>query len=62
MGLVLNEPKPGDWVLVLVGGYTPFVLKTEECHALGSLDDRILWELVDELYIHGFMDGEALNG
>lgn len=61
MGLVPNKSKKGDWVVVLFGGHTPFVLRERESHTL-ALGDRKRWEVVGECYIQEFMDGEALNG
>lgn len=62
LGLVPSASKSGDTVAVLFGGYTPFVLREWEEPALGSMDNGRRWQVVGECYIHGFMDGEALDG
>ncbi|KAM5343075.1 hypothetical protein ACJ41O_014041 [Fusarium nematophilum] len=43
----------GDVVVVLYGGRTPFLLRRTQGGA---------WILVGECYVHGLMDGEALEG
>ena len=52
MGIVLGVPKVGDMVCVLLGGDTPFVLRP-----LGNGE----WHFVAEAYVHGLMDGEAME-
>lgn len=62
LGLVPSTSESGDAVAVLFGGYTPFVLRESKDPALGTLDNGRRWQVVGECYIHGFMDGEALDG
>jgi hypothetical protein len=59
MGLVPYRAKENDLIVVLFGGYTPFVLRERE--VLGSAGMGRRWQLIGECYVHGFMDGEALD-
>ncbi|KAJ3518005.1 hypothetical protein NM208_g14622 [Fusarium decemcellulare] len=45
--------QPGDVVAVLYGGRTPFILRRRQDGT---------WMLVGECYVHGLMNGEALEG
>jgi hypothetical protein len=58
MGLVPYEAKIGDQIVVLFGGNTPFLLRESDEDVHGERR----WLLVGECYVHGFMDGEAING
>lgn len=61
IGLVPWKAQVGDQVVVLFGGYTPFVLRQR--HGVAGLsENEEYWQLIGESYIHGFMDGEALKG
>ncbi|MCJ1406586.1 hypothetical protein MMC19_000652 [Ptychographa xylographoides] len=51
MGLFPVGTEPGDSVCILLGGATPFILKHCGEHS----------HLVGECYIHGLMDGEAMD-
>lgn len=51
MGLVPHTAEPGDAVCIFLGGQTTFILRAVNDH----------WILVGEAYIHGLMDGEALE-
>ncbi|KAM0430582.1 hypothetical protein ACHAPT_005933 [Fusarium lateritium] len=44
----------GDVAVVLYGGRAPFLLRRR--------DDGVTWMLVGECYVHGLMNGEALEG
>lgn len=51
MGLGPWRVRPGDFVCLLGGGETPFVLRATDGHH----------ELVGEVYVHGIMDGWVLR-
>lgn len=51
MGLGPEGAQKGDMVCVLLGGNVPFLLRRNERHYL----------LVGESYVHGFMEGKAMN-
>jgi hypothetical protein len=62
IGIGLRSLKPGDWICVLLGGDTPFILRPgravstmEEAHHVEH------WQFVSECYVHGLMDGEAMD-
>jgi hypothetical protein len=50
--------EPGNEVVVLVGGHTPFVFRRagEKYLEVGS---KQCYTLVGDSYVHGLMDGEA---
>ena len=52
MGLVPNCAEVGDWIFIPLGSTVPFVLRAKN-------DNTFL--LLGETYIHGIMDGEALD-
>lgn len=52
MGIVMGVPRDGDWVCLLLGGDTPFILRPRE-----NGD----WCFLAEAYVHGIMDGEAIR-
>jgi hypothetical protein len=51
MGLAPQSAEEAEWICVLLGGRTPFVLRPRE--------DR--YELIGPCYVHGIMDGEAMD-
>ena len=52
MGITMGVPRNGDVVCILLGGDTPFVLRRKaNCE----------WHFVAEAYVHGIMDGEAMD-
>jgi Heterokaryon incompatibility protein (HET) len=51
LGVTSNHVEPGDLVTILEGGELPFVLRKITNHFV----------LIGEAYIHGIMDGEAIN-
>lgn len=55
IGLVPHNALAGDLVVVLHGAQVPFVIRPSA--ATGGRQ----YELVGECYVHGLMDGEALN-
>jgi hypothetical protein len=53
VGLTLPKAQAGDLICVLVGASTPFfVIEMEDEY----------FRLVGECYIHGLIDGEAMDG
>jgi hypothetical protein len=52
MGLAPTSAVKGDIICILLGGATPFVLRPA---------GNDLYQLVGECYIHGMMDGEAME-
>lgn len=52
MGLGSHSTRPGDIIAVLSGGKTPYVLRKS---------GRALHRFLGECYVHGIMDGEALE-
>lgn len=51
LGMGVNLVEPGDQVVILFGGRMPFVLRP-----VGNL-----WRLVDVCFVHGIMQGEAIE-
>ena len=51
MGLAHSTVKPGDAVCILLGGQTPFILRS----------NGKAWEFQGESYIHGLMSGEVFS-
>jgi hypothetical protein len=51
LGLAPELTEPGDKICILGGGSVPFILRQEEGR----------WISVGECYIHGIMDGEAVD-
>ena len=49
LSLVHGLAEPGDVIVILDGGDTPFVIRKREEN----------WELIGECYVHGVMNGEA---
>jgi hypothetical protein len=49
LSLVPGSAEPGDVIVILDGGDTPFVIRKREEN----------WELLGECYVHGAMKGEA---
>jgi hypothetical protein len=59
LGLVPYKARENDLIVVLFGGHTPFVLRERELPSSAETGRR--WQLIGECYVHGFMDGEALD-
>lgn len=55
------DTRVGDWVCILFGGDVPYVLRPNRTDE-GPDGTVQTWELIGECYVHGFMDGEALQG
>jgi Heterokaryon incompatibility protein (HET) len=51
LGICSKHAQPGDRICILFGSQVPFVLRPAGA----------FWEVIGEAYIHGIMDGEALN-
>ena len=54
LGIGPCETEQGDLVFILLGSDTPYVLRRH------SQDDTL--RLIGEAYVHGIMDGEAMEG
>lgn len=52
LGAGREATRPGDLVVVFFGARVPFILRQHESH----------YVLVGECYVHGMMDGEAIDG
>ncbi|KAF4173658.1 hypothetical protein CNMCM8694_000016 [Aspergillus lentulus] len=52
-GLVPGTARKGDFIVLLYGGVVPFCLRRSE--------QKNIYQLVGEAYIHGIMHGEALD-
>lgn len=61
MGVALGTIREGDWVCILAGGDTPYVIRPR----LKSPDQDVAevkeWEFIHDCYLHGVMHGEALQ-
>jgi len=53
MGIAADTTKAGDWVCIVRGAQLPLVLRERK--------DEGTFEFVGECYIHGIMDGEAVD-
>lgn len=51
LGLAPMYAESGDKICILFGSQVPFILRQEESH----------WIIIGECYIHGVMDGEAVE-
>ena len=51
IGMAPSNAQPGDIVCVFLGGHVPFCIRQVQDHFL----------LVEETYLHGFMDGKAID-
>ncbi|KAK5660007.1 hypothetical protein OQA88_13475 [Cercophora sp. LCS_1] len=56
VGMVPPLSQPGDCIFLIFGSGVPYTLRAESC---GKGNQR--YQLVGESYVHGIMDGEALN-
>lgn len=59
MGLVPHCARVGDRIAIFLGAPVPFVLRTTG-ERIGK-QDRVTMHLVGDAYIHGIMDGEAMD-
>lgn len=58
MGLCNKSVKAGDQVHILSGGHVPFILRPMTAE---STETANCYSFMGDTYIHGLMDGEALN-
>lgn len=61
MGLGPSSTVVGDSVYVLVGGCTPFVLRPAGESDIPSIGHKQCHQLIGDCYVHGLMDGEAME-
>lgn len=65
MGTALATAKEDDWIVVLAGGDTPMVLRPHlpvmESHEVSIESRKVSWEFISDAYVHGLMDGEAMQ-
>jgi hypothetical protein len=61
MGVALGTVREGDWVCVLAGGDTPYVLRPLRKTPDQAVADVEEWEFIHDCYVHGIMYGEALQ-
>ncbi|KAG7000862.1 hypothetical protein FOFC_13243 [Fusarium oxysporum] len=59
MGFVPPRTMPDDLICLIYGTQTPYILRRNVCQASNDLDST--YTLVGECYMHGMMDGEALQ-
>jgi hypothetical protein len=52
MGMAPEEARGGDQICIMLGGEVPFVLR---------MDDNGHYRFIGECYVHGIMDGVAMN-
>ena len=61
MGIGPSAMNEGDHVCVLIGGPVPFVLRPEAQKSSRHSKANRLWSMIGDCYVHGIMDGEALE-
>jgi hypothetical protein len=61
MALMLDGVEVGDEVVVFYGARTPYVVRRVE-DGTGDGDEGERYELLAEAYLHGFMQGEGVDG
>jgi hypothetical protein len=61
IGLFPSGIQPGDIVCVFFGASVPYVLRTVGGESTDGFY-RVIHQLVGPCYVHGIMDGEALDG
>lgn len=61
MGIALGTFREGDWICLLLGGDTPFILRPSKPATVQHADEVEDWEFIAECYVHGVMDGEAME-
>ena len=57
LGLGPPQAQRGDLIYIILGAYTPFLLRQKTA----GEGQRRLYELVGECYMHGLMNGEGLD-
>jgi tellurite resistance protein len=66
IGLGPSAMRPGDYLHILMGGQTPFILRASGIRKLrvGRFEhplERECFEVIGDCYTHGLMDGEAMQ-
>ena len=67
MGLAPPTAREGDIVVVLYGGNVPYIMRRAEDKdymlrdEISGGDALKAWQFVGEAYVHGLMDGQALD-
>ena len=57
--MVLSHVKEGDLIVVLHGAKVPVVLRPAG-HSM-AMEEKVKYRVVSTAYVHGFMDGEAMD-
>ena len=60
LGIGLKTLRASDWIAVLLGGDTPFILRPTRLGEDSDVQSTVEWNLVSECDVHGLMDGEAM--
>ena len=64
LALVPSDSEPGDHIMIVEGARVPFVVRSvvssPEVAQLQAGHDSRRFELVEDCYVHGIMDGEML--
>jgi hypothetical protein len=62
LGLGRADTRVGDEVVLLIGGYTPFIIrKAPESVVREAVPADALSTLIGDCYVHGIMDGEGMQ-
>lgn len=61
MGLGPSCIREGDTIYVLFGGHTPFIVRSAGQKTVPFEEPQSCHELVGDCYVHGIMDGEAME-
>lgn len=61
MGVALGTIRERDWVCILAGGDTPYVIRPRRKSPEQDVADVEEWEFIHDCYVHGVMNGEALQ-
>jgi hypothetical protein len=61
MGLGPHSMSVDDLVYLLIGGKTPFILRSANDRTVGRLGTKLCHQLIGDCYVHGIMHGEAME-
>jgi Heterokaryon incompatibility protein (HET) len=61
MGLGPSTLKAGDKICVLLGGLTPFIIRSTSNQEVGRFDRQPCYELIGDCYVDGLMDGQVFG-
>jgi hypothetical protein len=61
LGLVPDDADKGDYICILFGCSVPVVLRGVKHVPTSTQDKGTHYEFVGECYVHGMMDGEAVE-